>query len=360
MRLLDRYLLGQFLAWLFASLLSLVMLFIVIDLIERLDTFVDYKTPFPVIARYYGYGLTTILTQILPLSMLLGAILSLGQLKKTNELTAMQSAGQSPWRLARPLLLAGLLLSAAQYVLNERYAPYHYVENKRILMEEIKKISTADRESQANVRLIGGAGRFWVAQFYDARTAGLRSVTLQALAAPTIRWRIDADRASYQEDGVWRFERGYLRVFQDSTEYTMPFKEYVTTVLSEEPADFARRNLDPFHAGMAELLRFANRVKESGGETQKHMTNFHLRASYPLSGVIMVLLGAGLGMRVIRGGNLALGIGVSLAIGFGFFGLIRVGQALGSNGTLPPAAAAWLGNAVFLLLAIFLFRRVAH
>lgn len=91
MRLLDRYLLGQFLSWFLTSLLTLLTLFIVIDLFERLDVFVDYKTPVPVIARYYGYGMTNILTQVLPLAMLLGAILSLGQLRKNNELTAMQS-----------------------------------------------------------------------------------------------------------------------------------------------------------------------------------------------------------------------------------------------------------------------------
>ena len=359
MRLLDRYLLGQFLSWFAASLATLLTLFVVIDLFERLDIFVDYKTPLPVIARFYAYGLTNILTQVLPLAMLLGATLSLGQLRKNNELTAMQSSGQSPWRLTRPLLIVAAFLSAGQYLLNERYAPNHYVENKRILMEEIKKISAADPQSQTNVRLIGGGSRFWVAQFFDAKNAALRNVSLQTLRAPSLSRRIDAERASY-EDGIWLFERGYLRVFVDSTEVAVPFRRFASSALTEEPSDFARRNLDPFHAGMAQLLRFAKRVQESGGETQKHMTNFHLRASYPLSGVIMVLLGAGLGMRVIRGGSLALGIGVSLAIGFSFFGLIRVGQALGYNGTLPPAAAAWLGNAVFLALGAFIFRKVAH
>lgn len=360
MKLLDRYLLGQFLAWFLGSLFALVMLAVLFDLFERLDVFVDYRTPLPVIARFYGYGLTTILAQILPYAMLLGAVLSLGQLHRHNELTAMQASGQSPWRLARPLVIVALLLCAMQYVVNEGFAPYHYVENKRILMEEIKKISAADPESQTHVRLIGSGGRFWFAQFYDAKGASLRRVTLQTLDPPTLSRRIDAERAQYEAGGVWRFEDGYLRIFRDSTETSIRFQEYATSALTEEPRDFARRNLDPFHSGMRELLRFARRVRESGGETQKHMTNFHLRASYPLSGLIMVLLGAGLGMRVIRGGNIAVGIGISLAVGFAYFALIRFGQALGYNGTLPPAVAAWIGNVVFLGLAAFIFRRLAH
>ncbi|MEZ4653610.1 MAG: LptF/LptG family permease [Candidatus Eisenbacteria bacterium] len=359
MKILDRYLLRQFLAWSAIGLVTFVLLFVVVDLFEKIDLFVDYKTPVGTIARFYAYGLTTIITQVLPVSLLLGALLSLGQLRKFNELTAMQASGRSPWRLSRPLLAAALLLSIAQYGLNERFAAEHYLEKQRILTEEIKKLSAADRESQANVRLLGAGRRFWVAQFFDARSQILRNVSVQWLTTPTLSARIDAERARYT-DGVWRFERGFFRTFHDSTEVILPFRAMADSRIAERPEDFARRKVDPFRAGMKELLQYARRVGESGGEVQAYMTDFHLRASYPLSGLILVVLGTGLSLRVIRGSGFVVGIGVSLAVGFAYLAVIRAGQALGYNGTLPPALAAWLGNLVFGTIGGIIFWRVAR
>lgn len=359
MRILDRYLLGQFLGWSAIGLGTLVAFFIVVDLFERIDVFVDYRTPLPIILRFYAYGLTTILIQVVPLVLLLGTLLSLGQLRRFQELTAMQASGCSPWRLARPLLLAALLVSIAQYGVAEMFAADHYAEKQRILTEEIKRLSGADRESQSAVRLLGRGRRFFVAQFYDARSQTLRQVSLQELAPPSLSRRLDAERAQYK-DGVWRFEQGFYRTFEDGKETVRAFGAYASTSIEEQPEDFARRKVDPFVAGMAELRRLAQRVGESGGEVQEYWTDFHLRASYPLSGLILVLLGAGLSMRVIRGGGVVYGIGISIAVGFAYLTLIRIGQAFGYEGVLPPPLAAWMANLLFAGLGSWIFWRVAR
>jgi len=283
----------------------------------------------------------------------------LSQLRKHNELTAMQGSGESPWRLARPLLLAGFIISLAQYALNESIVPSFYSEQKRILTEDIKRQSVADRQSRSGIRLLGSGGRFFVAQFFDARASQLRQVSVQVKDGPILLERIDAKLARYQE-GDWIFEDGVIRVFGDSTESAARFRRYATSEVTEVPLDFARTDEDPFHMSMRSLLAFARRLEEYGGETQKHMTNFHIRASFPLANLIMVLLGAALSLRIVRGSPVALGIGLSVSIGFAYFAFIRMGQALGYNGTLPPVVAAWLANVVFAVIGLFLFRKIAR
>lgn len=359
MRILDRYLLREYAGYCLLGVVTFVSLFVVVDLFEKLDIFVDHKASLSMVARYYGYAATTILTQVLPVAILLGTLLSLGQLKKFNEVTAMQSAGQSPWRLAAPLLVAALLVSIGQYALNELLEPRFYEAQKKILQEEIKKLSGTDAESRSDVRLLGGGRRLYTAQFYDSRQKTLRSVQVQVVHAPSVELRIDAEKAVYSR-GRWVFENGFRRAFADSSLSVLPFRTYVSSAFDEPPEDFARRSADPFHIGMRELWRYASRLRESGVETQKYMTNFHLRASFPLANLILTLLGAGLSLRVIRGGGLAMGIGISVSIGFAYFAMVRVGQALGYNGTVPPAVAAWLGNAIFLAVGAFLFARVSR
>jgi lipopolysaccharide export system permease protein len=359
MRILDRYLLREFLAYSVLGILCFEALFVIVDLFEKLDIFVDHRTPILTVLRYYGHGLPTTLTEILPVSLLLGALLGLSQLRKHNEVTAMQGSGQSPWRLARPLLLVAALVSIGQYAMNELIGPQSYAEQRRIMTEEIKQQVEADRDSRSDVRLLGAGGRFFIASFYDAPRATLREVSVQVLQRPALRSRIDAQSAVYRE-GMWHFYKGYYRVFQDSSETAVPFQEFADSEIDEQPEDFARVNQDPFHMGMKALLTFARRVRESGGETQTHMTNFHIRASFPLADLIMVLLGTALSLRVVRGGNLALGFGLSISIGFAYYALIRVGQALGYNGTLPPVLAAWMGNIVFGALGGLLFWKVTR
>jgi lipopolysaccharide export system permease protein len=358
-RILDRYLLREFLAYSALGVGTFIGLFVVVDLFEKLDVFVDHHTSPMVVARYYAYGLPAIITEVLPIALLLGSLLGLSQLRKHNELTAMQGSGESPWRLARPLLAVAFIAAAAQYAMNELIGPQAYTEQQRILVEDIKEQLQSDRQSRAEIRLLGARNRFWVAQFFDAKTATLRGVSVQLLQRPILRGRIDAASARYV-DRSWRFSNGYNRVFHDSTETALAFTLYGTSDMEEEPRDFARLDEDPFHMNMRNLRAFARRLRESGGETQKHMTNFHIRASFPLADLVMVLLGAALSLRVVRGGNVALGFGLSVSIGFAYFALIRVGQALGYNGDLPPMLAAWLGNLVFGALGLLLFWKVTR
>lgn len=359
MRILDRYLVREYLAYCFLGILTFVALFIVVDLFEKLDVFVDHKASVGLVLRYYAYSTGTIITQVLPIALLLGSLLSLSQLRKFNELTAMQGSGQSPWRLARPLLGCALLFCIGQYALNEGLEPKLYEGQKKILNEEIKRLSGADADSRSDVRLLGANGRFYIAQFYDSRRQILRGVSVQLLRPPALIERVDAERAVWQQ-GSWRFEHGFLRAFSDSTLSVCPFKAYGSSELDENPRDFARRNFDPFHLSMRDLWAYAQRLRESGGETQKYLTNFHIRASFPLAGLIMTLLGTALSLRVVRGGNLAVGLGLSVSIGFAFFAFVRAGQALGYNGALPPPVAAWLGNLVFGALGLILFWKVTR
>jgi len=65
-----------------------------------------------------------------------------------------------------------------------------------------------------------------------------------------------------------------------------------------------------------------------------------------LTSLIMVLLGTSLSLRIVRGGNVALGFGTTIFLGL-LLRVLRAGQALGYNGALPPVVAVWLGNVLF-------------
>lgn len=61
--------------------------------------------------------------ELLPITALIGALLALGNLARGSELTVMRAAGLSPWRLARGVVIAGLVLVTIGFTMTEIVAP---------------------------------------------------------------------------------------------------------------------------------------------------------------------------------------------------------------------------------------------
>jgi lipopolysaccharide export LptBFGC system permease protein LptF len=56
-----------------------------------------------------------------------------------------------------------------------------------------------------------------------------------------------------------------------------------------------------------------------------------------------------------KGGAVLFGIG--LFVVFAYWILSRFALAFAQNGQLPPMVGAWVGNALFLMIGIILFRK---
>src|SRR5262245_44780893 len=104
MRILDRYLLREFLLYLALGLLGFIVIFIVVDLIEKMDVFLDHRAPWVLVAQYFVNLTPDVIVKMLPVALLLATFLALGQLNKFGELTAMRAGGLSLLRILSPVL----------------------------------------------------------------------------------------------------------------------------------------------------------------------------------------------------------------------------------------------------------------
>ena len=95
MRLLDRYVLREFLLLLLFSLCAFVVIFAIVDLFEKIQDFMDGRATLSIVGRYYMYKVPWVVVQVLPVALLMATFLTLGQMSKFNELTAMVTAGES-------------------------------------------------------------------------------------------------------------------------------------------------------------------------------------------------------------------------------------------------------------------------
>jgi len=98
MRILDRYLLREFILFLALGLIGFIVIFIVVDLIEKMDVFLDHRAPFLLVGEYFINLAPDVVVKMLPVALLLATFLALGQLNKFGELTAMRAIAFSDLR----------------------------------------------------------------------------------------------------------------------------------------------------------------------------------------------------------------------------------------------------------------------
>ena len=355
MRILDRYVLGEFLRTSALGLVAFTSIFTIVDVFEKMDVFIDNHARIADIALYFALKLPYVIALVLPIALLLAALLSLGQMQRQNELAAMTTSGVSLVRILRPVLLASAAVSVLSFAFTELVVPPANRECQSVFNQKIKKRRRPAGESQTNLSYLGRGGRIYLARFYDAPRQRLREVVVQEFDGSELARRLDAREAEW--DGRhWVLRDGYMRLFSDSGESVARFERYVDSRLIEEPGDFAKKEQDPFNMNLPELRRYIERVRESGGRAQKYLVEAHLKISFPFTNLVIVLVGTSIGVR-IRRSHRALGLGLALAIAFGYYGFLRVGQALGHSGVLPPFVAAWIGNVVFLAIGALLLHR---
>jgi len=360
LKILDRHVLREFVLYLLLGLSAFVGIYLIVDLFEKIDTFVDYHAETGAIVTYYLLSLPVIVLQVLPIAMLLGAVLAFGQMRKFNEISAMQSCGLSPLRITAPVLILGLLVSAASFAVSEGFLPGAYRQREETLEVTIKKKRPAEAIGSTDVYHMGRSGRVYVAKRFDAVRAELTDLSIEQLRSAdgyARLWkRSDALRARWRPEGFLELEQGRLRVFSGETETMASFRRYGDSRFIEQPDEFIHVRSDPFLMSRRQLQDYIHRIGEGGARVSKHLVNYHLRAAFPVANFIMVLLGTCLSLRIMRG-TVALGFGISLSLGFAYYGFLRVGQALGYSEVLSPLLAAWLGNIVFGILGGILFWR---
>ena len=133
MRLLDRYLLRNFLLPFTYCVVGFVSVWLVFELGNHANEFVNNGVNLGDIFRFYFGQLPSIALLILPMALLLALLYSLGRMSQSNELLSMLSAGQSLERILLPILGVGLLVTAASTLLS--YSPAPRADARRELAE---------------------------------------------------------------------------------------------------------------------------------------------------------------------------------------------------------------------------------
>src|SRR5260370_33867634 len=109
MLLLDRLLIRSFVKSYLCCLVSILSMYVIVDLFTNLDDFTERHDSLHEIAHhvgtYYGYRLTKIFDQLSEMIVLLAATFTVALVQRNNELLPLLSAGVPPRRGVFPVLV---------------------------------------------------------------------------------------------------------------------------------------------------------------------------------------------------------------------------------------------------------------
>lgn len=357
LKVIDKYLLKQFLNFLFFSILSCWIIWLIVDIIEHIDLFIDRGASILLLAKYYLYYTPFIVFFLLPVAMLLSTLFCLGLLAKNNELIAMKATGISLYRILAPLFVLAFLISLLTIGVNELILPKTNYKKTEIRKVEIEKKKKEKNILFHNVFVQGEDNRiFFVNSFNSEKNEG-KDVLVQKFEKGMLKEQIEAKRIVWINTG-WLFENGRYRIFIDSLglsekESFLPFDRLYRLDLKIKPLSFTQRQKEPEEMSYKELSKYIKVKKKAGQKVSKELTDLYLKFSYPLINLIILLFGAPISASPKRSG-LAIGFAITLAITFVYWFFLKTFQSFGYAEKLPPLLSAWSANIIFGVLGIIL------
>lgn len=338
-----------------AALVAFVVIYILIDLIENLDTFIDNKAPLITVVKYYLLYIPYMASLTLPIAVLLSSLFTVGQLVRHNELVTLKASGVSLYRVLLPLFRLGLFISVLALLFGELVVPVTNLRRAEVERGEIKRRPSKTLPRRKNIYLQDAPNRLVYIKEFASRTKSATGILIQEYEGKKLIERIDA-RTMIWENSAWVLKNAELRAFRGDQEEFETFTVLHRSDFTFTPEDLAQRPKDPEEMNIFELREYIDHVKRMGGDAQRWMADLHLKLSFPFTNLIIVLFGTALA-SVRRRSGAALGFGISLFICFVYYTVMEAGRALGRAGDLPPLAAAWIGNGLFGLIGLTILIR---
>jgi lipopolysaccharide export system permease protein len=352
---IDRYISWLFWGYFFGALLVFVTLFTAID---AMSTMVNYKgVGLNSLLGFYSAMVPEIIYKMIPVACVLGAVLTLSNMNRANELVALFASGMSLLRIASPLLASVILISAGSYIIGDKLLPMTNRQKNYIFYHEIKK--------QPHMYSVIKTDRIWYRSkntIYNLKTLNPELSTAQGLSMYffTNEWNLlQMLTAKLVEiNGKhWKLSDGAVTVFSSDSSFPMTSTfDKKTIVMDEDSQDLASTGNTSEMLSQDELARFITKNKEAGLETLRYEVDYHSKYGFAFAGFVMVLLGIPFAVGHSRSGGIMVNLGLCLGLVFAYWIMYSSALTLGGHGHLPPVAAAWLPNMIMALLGIILLR----
>jgi lipopolysaccharide export system permease protein len=357
LKLLDKYILKEFLKILVITVLSFIALFLIVDFFDKIRMFLSNNASVSQIASYFVYSIPMIISYIFPPAVLLATLMTFSSLSKFNEITAMKANGINVYRISLPLIIFAAMAAVFLFYFSELISPASVQKTEYIVKVEVQKQKTLGFFKQNEI-WYHGENAVYNFKMFDVDKDTIRGVTINYLNPDfTLMSRIDAQSAEWKNN-QWVFYNLLITRFDNNNNPVLEWSKEKVINIPEKPNDFKVMQKDVEKMGYFELSKYVKKIRLEGYDVTKYLVELQGKIAFPMVILIMVFIAVPFSLRSERSGGVMQSIGLGIFIGFSYWIVHAFCMSLGRSEILPVFLAAWGANILFAALAAVLFYRV--
>lgn len=344
---LGLYLARQNLFFMLVSLGVAVGIYLLFDIFDRIDDFVNAGLGIKTIIAYFVVKIPEIFSQLMPGIFFLALLIQLGLMAKNNEMLALRAGGISITWFALFFIIYATLWGTGQLLFSQYVGVYGGREARRIWKEEVRKTDS----SQLVIKDVWFRDWPYIVKAKEAMPEQSRAKDVVVYVFDEESQRlakiISAKKALVDENG-W----GLLDVTEVNAEdFSSTRRLSLFLTLKQDLKAFLtidRRTVALAHLPLWQLGQVIDELKQSGSNVEQLRTVWHTKLAYAFSMVIVALMALAM---ITFTENIYIGVALGLVAIFVYNGVYMLGISMGNKGIVHPLIAAWTGNLVFGLLA---------
>lgn len=359
MRLLNKYVLREWLISFVAVYLIVSALLLLEDVYNNFYFFIKAGVGVTALVKYSLALSVTFIPLIVPIVLFISTLFSFSRLRSSNEIIAMQCNGSSILQISKPVLYAGVVISAISLLLEIKIIPIsmEYVNEFRISADSAAKYSTK-------------AHKFGFRNNKDKRMWVFSNINKMSLTAEDIciscfdnDWnetkRIFSESAKFdKESRKWTFYKCSVAMFDKNGNISgnIQLHDMVTfNEFYETPQMLLLSLKKPKYLSFSEV-KSAIKLSETDEHSGVFFVKFHKTFSNFVTNILVLALAIPFATTGIRIDTLTNTAKASILLIL-FFVLNFFFEILGNNGKICAVISAWLGNIVLTFPIIYFFRK---
>lgn len=351
--------LNRYFAWIFLKAILQIILFIsvlvfLIDFTEMLRRTSSLPNVSASTVVFLSLIRTpSIMEQILPFAVLIGAMGSLFILSKRLELVVARGAGVSVWQFMLPgfvvavgfgIFATAIFNPGVDYLNDKARALEGSVFNRDAKLLTGKESSVWLRKAGRSEDIILGAAS---ALSDGSQLIGVTMIRLNKRGK--LIQRIDADNANLEND-LWTLGNATVTGLKSQKKKLDRYSLQLELTAEEVRDGFSKSTQRSFWS----LPDLIEKARNANLPTNRYSLQFNTLLAQPFFFMAMMVIAATVSLRFIRSGNISGLVTAGIAAGFVLYVMRSLAEDLGSTGVVQPVLAAWLPTLLALLVGFTL------
>lgn len=361
--IIIKYLLRDLFLYFTVGFLFFFMIFFVNQILLDVERLLAQSAPFSSVVKIMFYSFPMIIAQSAPYATFVGFLMCLGGMMSNNEILIYRAAGFSFFRIMRPVLLLGLVISVVSFFVNDYLLPLGTMKYNRLLREIMNSKPTVELESNSVKNLDGSTIVMGDVENSDVTdiilfnstnstdkiiVAGKSSLT--GGEVPGVLMQLDMSDATV------------LSIDNSNRETYDVLDSKKTRLNVFDSAVLGKSSISPREMTVWDLGKEIKKLEEKNTGPRKEnvrlniwLTEFHKKFSIPFGSLFFAFLAFSFAFLFGKHNGQTLGLFVGLIMSVLYWAISITGQLFVQKLGLNPFLCIWAANFVVLIAGFIFF-----